>query len=109
MTEAPASFAPPQAPVPLFRPSAEPELGSRLLDSLRTLLPTGELAQVCGGSRDGQDIFRVVQGMTPPPPPPPRMLQMPQPVACKVESLQAFPATTSSSSHEVEGMMGKDG
>jgi len=105
MTEAPASFAPPQTPVPLLRPSAEPELGSRLLDSLRTLLPTGELAQVCGGSQDGQDIFRVVQEMTLPPPPA-LHLQAPEPVT---QPMLAFPATTSSSSHDVEGMMGKDG
>mmetsp|Transcript_86838 Transcript_86838/g.230745 ORF Transcript_86838/g.230745 Transcript_86838/m.230745 type:complete len:381 (-) Transcript_86838:78-1220(-) len=51
--------------------AAEPELGARLLDSLRTLLPTGESAEVCRSSAAGQELFRVVQSLDPQPPVPP--------------------------------------
>jgi len=45
--------------------AAEPELSARLLDSLRTLLPTGESAEVCRSSEAGQELFRVVQSLAP--------------------------------------------
>lgn len=51
-----SSSAPPPAPaVP------EPQLGNLLLDSLRTLLPTGDIMAVCQGSSDGQALAHLVQ------------------------------------------------
>jgi len=50
--------------------AAEPELSARLLDSLRTLMPTSESAEVCRSSEVGQELFRVVQSLAPQPPAP---------------------------------------
>lgn len=44
---------------------AEPELGNRLLDSLRTLLPAGALTEAAQNSSEGQELARVVQNMAP--------------------------------------------
>lgn len=70
--------------------AAEPELSTRLLDSLRTLLPTGESAEVCRSSEEGQELFRVVQSLAPQPPAPPGSLlalPAPQAQACDADVL----------------------
>jgi len=48
-------------PRPSTHPAGEPELGARLLDSLRTLLPSGEADAACRSSEAGQELFRMVQ------------------------------------------------
>mmetsp|Transcript_86502 Transcript_86502/g.253188 ORF Transcript_86502/g.253188 Transcript_86502/m.253188 type:complete len:383 (+) Transcript_86502:99-1247(+) len=50
--------------------TGEPELSAQLLETLRTLLPTGEPAEVCRSSEVGQELFRVVQSLAPQPPGP---------------------------------------
>lgn len=49
--------------------AVEPDLGARLLDSLRGL--SNESAAACQSSEAGQELFRVVQNLSPPPPPAP--------------------------------------
>lgn len=46
-------------------PGTGPELSTRLVDSLRTLLPAGGCAAACGSSMVGQELFRVVQNFAP--------------------------------------------
>jgi len=56
----------PAAHPPSSHPTGEPELGAALLDSLRTLLPSGEADAACRSSEAGQELFRVVQGFASP-------------------------------------------
>jgi len=57
----PVAGTAPSAPCPSTHPAGEPELGARLLDSLRTLLPSGEADAACRSSEAGQELFRMIQ------------------------------------------------
>lgn len=112
-------FAPPPAAPPPAE-SDEPELGSMLLNSLRTLLPAGEYAQACQSSDAGQQLFQVVQNLSPPHPqqlaaappqatltaPPAQALHAPAqidvPVSSEVDDSQRIPVPSKRAAPKLE-------